>query len=172
MNVNNNFNFFCSYGKYKPLKAPATCRRCHQKRIKSAYHTLCSSCVEELSACAKCGEKESEVVNAPAPTQQQLDRAEAELQKLLKKLPERRRRTAVRKLQEEGEGVSEEFLEEVRDLVEKYGRKGDDDFSLGNTETNKIKSILGALNLPFFSSRRRSRGPRFVRQRRGGGRRR
>ncbi len=102
------FSFFLSpsvsYGKYKPLKAPAKCSRCREKRVKSAYHTLCDVCVGELSACAKCGRREAEVVNQPAPTRTEEARVEAELQKLLKLLPERRRRTVVRKLQEEEKG--------------------------------------------------------------------
>lgn len=36
------------YGKYKPLSQPGKCCRCHEKKIKYAYHTVCGDCVDKL----------------------------------------------------------------------------------------------------------------------------
>ena len=88
------------YGKYKPLTQPAKCTRCLEKRIKSAYHILCQPCVEETKNCAKCGQKE-DIVNEPGPSKAESDRIKAELQKEVKALPERKRRTFLRYLSQQ-----------------------------------------------------------------------
>ena len=63
---------------------------------------MCIPCVEETGNCAKCGQKE-ELVNQPAPSKAESDRIAAELQKEVKALPERKRRTFLRYLrQQEG----------------------------------------------------------------------
>jgi hypothetical protein len=89
------------YGKYKPLSAPAKCKRCLEKRVKYAYHQFCTPCTKEHGGCAKCGQTEIEVVNKPAPTAAESARMEAEFQKEMKLLPERKRRTFLRYLHQE-----------------------------------------------------------------------
>ena len=61
---------------------------------------MCTTCVEGTGNCAKCGQKE-EIVNQPAPSQAQSDRIAADIQKEVKTLPERKRRTFLRYLRQE-----------------------------------------------------------------------
>lgn len=42
------------YKKYKMLKAPKTCNKCHQKTVKEPYHTACNQCAGALAICPKC----------------------------------------------------------------------------------------------------------------------
>ncbi|XP_023330389.1 uncharacterized protein C9orf85 homolog [Eurytemora carolleeae] len=87
------------YGKYKPLSQPAKCLDCQGKTIKYAYHTRCIPCVKLSKKCAKCGEKTEDFVNLPPLTPAEIARKDAEFQKDLKALPERRRRTFLRYLE-------------------------------------------------------------------------
>ena len=80
---------------------PAKCKRCSEKRIKSAYHQFCAECVKETGGCAKCGQTEMSLVNPPQPTPAESAQMESELQKELKLLPERKRRTFMRYLQQQ-----------------------------------------------------------------------
>jgi len=145
------------YGKYKPLTKPAKCTRCSERRIKSAYHILCISCVELTGNCAKCGQKE-ELVNQPEPTKVEADRLAAEIQKETKALPERKRRSFLRYLRQQEKKannpakittktietpqdsednieeepktlyqVHQEALSKLKELKEKYGREDDFD---------------------------------------------
>lgn len=82
------------YKKYKPLKAPAKCTKCEQKNVKHAYHIMCLSCAKNHQVCPKCGEKR-EIIEAK-PSREESIKLDAELQTLLKKLPERKRRTFIR----------------------------------------------------------------------------
>jgi len=88
------------YGKYKPLSQPTKCTKCSEKRIKSAYHILCKLCVKETGFCAKCGQKE-DLVNEAGPSKSESDKIAAELQKEVKGLPERKRRTFLRYLRQQ-----------------------------------------------------------------------
>ena len=90
------------YGKYKPISQPAKCTKCSEKRVKSAYQILCIPCVQETGSCAKCGQKEN-LVHHPAPSKAESDRIAAALEKEVKALPERKRRTFLRylRIQEE-----------------------------------------------------------------------
>ncbi len=56
--------------------------------------------MEKYSACAKCGKTEAEIVNVPELSQQEEARLDADLNKQIKLLPERKRRTILRKLQQ------------------------------------------------------------------------
>ena len=68
--------------------------------MKSAYQILCIPCVEESGSCAKCGQK-GELVNEPHPSPAESARLSAELQKAIKALPERKRRTFQRYLRQQ-----------------------------------------------------------------------
>ena len=61
----------------------------------------CGACVEKTGKCAKCGVKlgSGEFVNLPGPGQSQIEKEEADFQRDLKCLPERRRRAFLRYLQ-------------------------------------------------------------------------
>ncbi|XP_075226205.1 uncharacterized protein C9orf85 homolog isoform X2 [Lycorma delicatula] len=52
------------YKKYKMLKNPSTCCKCHNKCVKESYHTICEECSKKLNVCPKCGKsKESADLN-------------------------------------------------------------------------------------------------------------
>ena len=119
------------YGKYKPLTVPAKCVDCLQKNVKHSYHIRCDACVKKSGKCAKCGEKTEDFVNTQAPDQGDLDKDEAQFQRDLKCLPERRRRAFLRYMQRvhtTGEADSEEIKEKLSLLLEKCGRNKDDEF--------------------------------------------
>lgn len=82
------------YKKYKPLKAPATCTKCQQKAVKHTYHIMCLPCAKKFEVCAKCGQN-GEIIDAK-PSKEHSLKLDAELQTLLKGLPERKRRTFIR----------------------------------------------------------------------------
>lgn len=88
------------YKKYKPLKAPSKCVKCEQKTVKHAYHIMCSACARERRVCPKCGTK-GELVTAK-PTVEEQVKLDTELQAMLKALPERKRRTFVRYMNQKG----------------------------------------------------------------------
>ena len=92
------------YGKYKPLNQPAKCVKCFNKKIKYAYHCLCEDCVKATGNCAKCNKPVEEIVNLPENSASEAARLDAELQRELKKLPERKRRTFFRYLKKEEKG--------------------------------------------------------------------
>ncbi|XP_076381975.1 uncharacterized protein LOC117224873 isoform X2 [Megalopta genalis] len=82
------------YKKYKPLKTPSKCIKCQQKSVRQAYHNICLSCAKENEVCSKCGNR-SDVIEGK-PTKEESMKLDAELQNLLKELPERKRRTFIR----------------------------------------------------------------------------
>ncbi|XP_012258443.2 uncharacterized protein LOC105687390 [Athalia rosae] len=88
------------YKKYKPLKAPTKCVKCDQKTVKHAYHTICTPCAQEKHVCSKCG-AEAKLVD-PRPTLQEQVKLDAELQAMLKALPERKKRTFIRYMNRNG----------------------------------------------------------------------
>lgn len=89
------------YKKYKPLKAPSKCVKCEEKCVKYAYHTMCGPCAKEKKVCPKCGAK-AELVASSKTTPQEQVKLDAELQAMLKALPERRRRTFIRFMNRKG----------------------------------------------------------------------
>lgn len=80
------------YKKYKLLKAPKKCTKCEQKTVKNAYHMMCMPCAEMQKVCPKCGKVE-EIVKKNEFDQGKMD---TQLQKLIRDLPERKRRTFFR----------------------------------------------------------------------------
>ncbi|XP_067938197.1 uncharacterized protein C9orf85 homolog [Watersipora subatra] len=88
------------YKKYKPLAAPKKCVKCEQKTVKRAYTTACEPCGSSLQICLKClqpGELVQKTVLSAAEENKQRQQLEAELGTL----PERKRRTAERRIQAE-----------------------------------------------------------------------
>ena len=83
---------------------------------------VCESCVEALGVCAKCGQ-DAEAVTGPLPTQAEQARLEAEYQRDLKALPERKRRTFLRHLE--------------RQSSKKKGEKKNTDAETEQTEDNE-----------------------------------
>ncbi|XP_023289626.1 uncharacterized protein C9orf85 homolog [Orussus abietinus] len=101
------------YKKYKPLKAPTKCTRCLQKVVKEAYHIKCTSCAKEDNTCPKCGEK-AELVS-PKLTEKDQFKLDAEMQAMLKSLPERSRRTFIRFVNRRGNSKHKETEDEDKD---------------------------------------------------------
>ncbi|XP_043483641.1 uncharacterized protein LOC122512079 [Leptopilina heterotoma] len=92
------------YKKFKPLKAPAKCAKCEQKVVKHAYHIMCQCCARERDVCPKCGIK-AELVEGHTNPMEQL-KLDAELQSMLKELPERKRRTFIRYMNQKVGNIS------------------------------------------------------------------
>ncbi|XP_004518809.1 uncharacterized protein C9orf85 homolog [Ceratitis capitata] len=85
------------YKKYKPLSQPRTCTRCQQRNITKAYHVLCRSCALEARVCAKCLKDAQEVeIVTPQPTSEEQLKLKVEMERLIKSLPERKRRAFMR----------------------------------------------------------------------------
>ncbi|KAK0086561.1 hypothetical protein PV326_005493 [Microctonus aethiopoides] len=138
------------YKKYKPLKAPGICTKCQGKCVKHAYHTMCGPCASQHQVCPKCGEKSEiikpEIENEPL----RLDR---ELRLLLKKLPERKRRTFLRYMNRKA-AAKENAKKAENSNTENKINSSDEDDSDSDTETeettplsrddllNKLKSLM------------------------------
>uniref|UniRef100_A0AAG5CW28 Uncharacterized protein n=1 Tax=Anopheles atroparvus TaxID=41427 RepID=A0AAG5CW28_ANOAO len=85
------------YRKYKPLTQPKACSKCGERKVKRAYHVLCRDCALGSRCCAKCRKSADEVnVIPPEPTPQEQVKLKAEMDQLIKSLPERKRRTFLR----------------------------------------------------------------------------
>jgi len=127
------------YGKYKTLTKAATCVDCKQKVVKYAYHTRCIPCVEKTNKCSKCGETNSQFVNLPEPSPAEIARLDAEKERELKALPERRRRTYlrfIRKLEKDVESPDNESAKQkLEEYKEKYAR---DDFDLQDSDLDDL----------------------------------
>ena len=91
------------YKKYKVLKAPKTCTKCHKKTVKHSYHTICSNCSQSQKVCAKCGNDETLIEESNTGTKSLEDlRQDPRLQKIMKFLPERKRKSIIRYLEKKG----------------------------------------------------------------------
>ncbi|EFN76768.1 uncharacterized protein C9orf85 homolog [Harpegnathos saltator] len=104
------------YKKYKALKVPAKCTKCEQKTVKHAYHTVCLPCAKQQEVCPKCGIK-SEIVEAKPSREEQI-KLDAELQALLKTLPERKRRTFLRYINQKDKNKKKDSAESGTSEVE------------------------------------------------------
>jgi len=93
------------YKKYKPLTVPSKCVKCSGKKVKYAYHIVCTECALQYKICAKCS-KAKEVVGEPEQTKSEQQREDNQIKEELKYMRERERRTYLRQL-ERGEKVSE-----------------------------------------------------------------
>lgn len=82
------------YKKYKVLKAPMKCIKCEQKTVKHSYHNICLPCAKQQGICSKCGQKKDIVEGKPSKEEQ--IKLDAEFEAILKTIPERKRRTLIR----------------------------------------------------------------------------
>ncbi|XP_055389858.1 uncharacterized protein C9orf85 homolog [Condylostylus longicornis] len=100
------------YKKYKPLTQPKTCIKCRQKTVKKAYHVMCRECALSSNCCAKCLKSSQEVDIVPAePTEEEQLKLKAEMDKLIKSLPERKRRSFLRYMAK-GKKCEDELLKD------------------------------------------------------------
>jgi len=95
---------------------------CQKKAIKAAYHTICDACAEKDKVCAKCREPKDIVTTGKEKMSKQ--EQERTLERVLKDVPERRRRTIVRKLER-----GDLDLEEAISLAQLQQKDEDFDFS-------------------------------------------
>ncbi|XP_053679696.1 nucleolar transcription factor 1 [Anopheles nili] len=85
------------YRKYKPLTQPKSCSKCGERKVKRAYHVICRDCALSSRCCAKCLKSADEAnIIPPEPTEQEQVKLKAEMDQLIKSLPERKRRTFLR----------------------------------------------------------------------------
>lgn len=71
--------------------------RCSNRTVTKAYHVCCRECSKKFRCCAKCLTSADEVNIEPAgPTPQEEVQLKVEMDRLMKSLPERKRRTFVR----------------------------------------------------------------------------
>ena len=82
--------------------------------------------MERTGKCAKCGQVDS-FVNLTPQTQSDLDREEADFQRDLKCLPERKRRVFLRYLETAFDADPEEKKQKLKSLVDQFAK---DDFGL------------------------------------------
>ena len=92
-----------TYRKYKPRTTPGKCNVCAKKDVRQAYCTVCRPCAQTHGVCEKCGQKPKEgKVQAPQSKEEQLAE-EQRMQYELKFMSERQRRSALRKMEQEGD---------------------------------------------------------------------
>jgi hypothetical protein len=127
-----------NYRKYKPLTVPKKCVKCEQKKITDAYHIICNDCAHAAGVCAKCtevaidyAEQEHQQQNSGSAFEQKIVALEKKLKQT--KMPERKRRSCLRKLGKDS--VDEEVIEEIEALIERIvmeQEEDDDDFDFGS----------------------------------------
>lgn len=72
-------------------------RRCGNRTVKKAYHVVCHDCARRDRVCAKCLTSADKVtIEPPGPTPAEEQHLKVEMDRLIKSLPERKRRTFLR----------------------------------------------------------------------------
>ncbi|XP_052865121.1 uncharacterized protein C9orf85 homolog [Anopheles cruzii] len=85
------------YRKYKPLTQPKSCNKCGERKVKRAYHEICRECALSSRCCAKCLKSADDAsIIPPEPSPEEQVKLKAEMDQLIKSLPERKRRTFLR----------------------------------------------------------------------------
>lgn len=71
--------------------------RCKNRNVIRAYHVCCKECAKKERICAKCLQSADAVnIEPPEPTAQESQQLKVEMDRLIKSLPERKRRTFLR----------------------------------------------------------------------------
>lgn len=79
------------------LKICSDAHSCKERNVKKAYHVACKDCARKENCCAKCLVSAEQVEIVPAePTPREEQKLKVEMDRLIKSLPERKRRTFVR----------------------------------------------------------------------------
>lgn len=132
------------YKKYKPLSQAKTCvkwvysrthfvwsllilfkffnfeiifqtKRCGNRTVTKAYHVCCKECAKKERCCAKCLTSADKVnIEPPEKTPEEQVQLKVEMDRLIKSLPERKRRTFLRYMNK-GKEVDGENVEEQTD---------------------------------------------------------
>ncbi|KAJ6637776.1 hypothetical protein Bhyg_10507, partial [Pseudolycoriella hygida] len=70
---------------------------CGNRTVKKAYHVACRDCAKKEKICAKCLKSSADVsIEPPEPTPEEQLQLKVEMDRLIKSLPERKRRTFLR----------------------------------------------------------------------------
>lgn len=71
--------------------------RCSQRTVTKAYHVCCKSCAQKERICAKCLTSADKVeIEPPGPSPEEQVQLQVEMDRLIKSLSERKRRTFLR----------------------------------------------------------------------------
>lgn len=133
------------YKKYKPLTQAKTCTKCHQRNVLKAYHVICRSCALSNLICAKCLQSTQELILEAAklsPVEQL--KLEAEMKRMSKTLPERKRRAFVRFMRRGKEINLDEYREKFEESDEKQNDASEKDNCLDyrkETDENVLHRI-------------------------------
>jgi len=100
-----------TFRKYKPLTTPSKCNTCSLKTIYKAYRTMCDGCAVPGKLCSKCGDKVNEYVK------QKKKNIKDRILDLIEALPERYKKTAMRKYND-GEEL---FFDAAKGIVNHQG---------------------------------------------------
>ncbi|XP_052893612.1 nucleolar transcription factor 1 [Anopheles moucheti] len=132
------------YRKYKPLTQPKSCSKCGERKVKRAYHVICRECALASRCCAKCLKSADEAsIIPPEPTEQEQVKLKAEMDQLIKSLPERKRRTFLRymnrgqKKKQKGAGAEQYDSDED----ENEGRKRKPNVEMPRTREELLEKI-------------------------------
>ncbi|XP_055298622.1 uncharacterized protein C9orf85 homolog [Sitodiplosis mosellana] len=104
------------YKKYKPLSQAKTCVKCGNRTVTKAYHVCCKECAKREKVCAKCLKSGDQVnIEPPEKTPEEQQQLKVEMDRLIKSLPERKRRTFLRYMNKGKEIDGENGVEEQAD---------------------------------------------------------
>nr|XP_054754525.1 uncharacterized protein C9orf85 homolog [Lytechinus pictus] len=124
------------YKKYKPLTQPKKCTKCQQKRVKDAYHIICTVCREAENVCGKCGLQ----VDQEESDSNRLDSKEEAIEELAC-LSERERRAYLR-AQEKTSGSQEQSRLPRHQALEEVGESHIDNIeSSVETIANRCSNV-------------------------------
>ena len=114
------------YKKYKPLTVPSKCIKCQGKKVKYAYHIVCSECALEHKICAKCS-KEKAVIGEVEKSASEMQKEESKLREELKFMRLREKRTFLRNLDKQDGTIEKD--EEEDDALDGENESESDDGS-------------------------------------------
>uniref|UniRef100_A0A7G3AML2 Uncharacterized protein n=1 Tax=Lutzomyia longipalpis TaxID=7200 RepID=A0A7G3AML2_LUTLO len=124
------------YKKYKPLSQPKTCIKCGNRCVKKAYHVMCRDCALKLKVCAKCNKSpEDGGIVPPQPSPREQMQMDAEMQHMVKRLTERKRRTFLRFLKKGKKNAKSDDKQEDDQTEDEPGNSG------GNTTKNNPDTV-------------------------------
>lgn len=71
--------------------------RCNERKVRKAYHVCCRDCAQKERICAKCLVSADKAnIEPPGPSPEEQVQIQVEMDRLIKSLSERKRRTFVR----------------------------------------------------------------------------
>lgn len=89
--------------------------RCGNRTVTKAYHVCCKECAKSARVCAKCLTSADQVnIEPPEKTPEEQLQLKVEMERLIKSLPERKRRTFLRYMNK-GKEIESENTEEQKD---------------------------------------------------------